>query len=126
MRKGLSGQFAGLILMFAFWPIKVTSGVPLGGIGAGKVEINSKGKMVNLTIANNRSAPTPWMRGFHVLVRPDDSEPFFMESGLPIKEFNRYEPESMSYTGRYPFATLTAKKGAVEATMEVFSPIIPH
>jgi non-lysosomal glucosylceramidase len=108
------------------WPIKVESGVPLGGIGAGKVEINSKGKMVNLTIANNRSAPTPWMRGFHVLVRPDDSEPFFMESGLPMKNFSKYEPESMSYTGRYPFATLTAKKGNVEATMEVFSPMIPH
>ena len=105
---------------------RLTSGVPLGGIGTGKVEINNRGKMVNLTIANNWARPRRRMRGFHVMVRPDDSEPFFIETGLPMREFSRYEPDSMTYTGRYPFATLTAKKGAVEATLEAFSPIIPH
>jgi non-lysosomal glucosylceramidase len=105
---------------------KLLSGVPLGGIGAGKVEINNKGKMVNLTFLNNWSFPIPIMRAFHVLVRPDDGEPFFVEYGLPIKKFFRYEPDSMTYTGKYPFATLNAKKGNVEVTMEVFSSIIPH
>ena len=105
---------------------KLTSGVPLGGIGTGKVEINNRGKLVNLTIANNWARPRRRMRGFHVMVSPDDSEPFFIETGLPMKKFHRYEPDSMAYTGRYPFATLTAKKGAVEVTLEAFSPIIPH
>ena len=104
----------------------LTSGVPLGGIGAGKLEIDNRGKMVNLTIANNWGQPIPWLRGFHVLVRPDDSEPFFLEYGLPMKKLYAYEPDEMTYTGRYPFATLRASKGAVTANMEAFSPIIPH
>ena len=104
----------------------LTSGVPLGGIGAGKVEINNKGKLVNLTIANNWSTPIPWMRAFHVMIKPDGSEPFFLEYGLPIKKFYRYEPDSMTYTGEYPFAKVEAKKGSLSATMEVFSSIIPH
>jgi uncharacterized protein (DUF608 family) len=104
---------------------KLNSGVSMGGIGAGKVEINNRGKMVNLTIANNWGTPRRLMRGFHVLVRPDGSEPFFLEYGLPIKKFYGYEPDAMTYTGRYPFTWLTAKKGAVEATLEAFSPIIP-
>jgi non-lysosomal glucosylceramidase len=103
----------------------LAAGVPLGGIGAGKVEINNRGKMVNLTIANNWGLPQMWMRGFHILIRPDDGEPFFIESGMPIKQFYKFEPDSLTYLGEYPFATLKARKGTVEATVEVFSPIIP-
>jgi uncharacterized protein (DUF608 family) len=105
---------------------KLASGLPLGGIGAGKVEIDNKGKMVNLTIHNNWLFPHAWMRGYHVLVKPDDSEPFFIEYGLPIKKFYVHEPESMTFTGEYPFVTLKAKKGPVTATLEAFSPIIPN
>ena len=104
----------------------LTSGVPLGGIGAGKVEVNNKGKLVNLTIANNWSMPIPWMRGFHVMIKPNESSPFFLEYGLPIKKFYVYEPDSMTYTGEYPFAKIEATKGSFKATMEVFSSLIPH
>jgi non-lysosomal glucosylceramidase len=103
----------------------LAGGVPLGGIGAGKVELNNRGKLVNLTIANNWATPYLWMRGFHILVRPDDAEPFFVEVGVPIKQFYKFEPDSLSYVGEYPFATLTAKKGDVKAVVEVFSAIIP-
>jgi non-lysosomal glucosylceramidase len=103
----------------------LASGVPLGGIGAGKVELNNKGKLVNLTVSHNWGQPYPWMRGFHILVRPDDGEPFFVEVGVPIKQFYKYEPDSLEYVGEYPFATLTAKKGNLKAVVEVFSSIIP-
>jgi uncharacterized protein (DUF608 family) len=104
----------------------LSSGVPLGGIGAGKVEINNLGKMINLTIANNWQSPMLLMRGFHVLVRPEDADPFFMESNLPMIDFEKYEPDEMRYRGEYPFATLMVRKGKVEATLELFSPIIPR
>ncbi len=104
---------------------KLTAGVPLGGIGAGKVEINNKGKMVNLTIANNWGNPIPWMRGFHVLIRPDDSEAFFIERNLPTKELYGLEADEMTYIGEYPFATIRAKKGTVAVSMEAFSPMVP-
>jgi hypothetical protein len=45
----------------------VVSGVPLGGMGAGKVEINNKGKMINITIANNWQNPIKTMPGFNKL-----------------------------------------------------------
>src|SRR6185437_1043094 len=49
----------------------------------------------------------------------------FMENDVFIRVFYSFEPDIMSYDGKYPFATLRAKKGDVHATMEVFSPIIP-
>jgi len=103
----------------------LAGGVPFGGIGAGKVEIDNEGKMANLTIANNWGSPTPKMRGFHVFVKPDDGAPFFIEKFLPMQNFSDYEPDELSYRGEFPFATLRAKKGGVEATMEVFSSLIP-
>ena len=100
-------------------------GVPFGGIGTGKVEIDNEGKMTNLTIANNWGSPTPKMRGFHVFVKPNDAVPFFIEKFLPMRNFGEYEPDDLSYRGEFPFATLKAAKGPVEATMEVFSSLIP-
>ena len=100
-------------------------GVPFGGIGTGKVEIDNEGKMSNLTILHNWGSPTPKMRAFHVFVVPDDGAPFFIEKFLPMKNFSDYEPDELSYRGEFPFATLKAKKGTIEATMEVFSSLIP-
>src|SRR5579872_2329781 len=99
--------------------------VPFGGIGTGKVEIDNEGKMSNLTIANNWGVPTRRMRGFHVFVRPDDGEPYFVEKFLPMKNFSAYEPDDLTYRGEFPFATLKATKGSIEATMEVFSSLVP-
>lgn len=104
----------------------LAGGVPFGGIGTGKVEIDNEGKMSNLTIANNWGTPTPKMRGFHVFVKPDDGSAFFIEKFLPIRNSSEFEPDQLTYRGEYPFATLKAQKGTVEATMEVFSSIIPR
>ena len=105
---------------------ELASGLPLGGIGAGKVELDNAGKMVNLTIHNNWLHPWTRMRGYHVMVRPDDSQPFFIEYGLPMLKFSAFEPDSMTFTGEYPFVTIKAKKGSVTGTLEAFSPIIPN
>jgi non-lysosomal glucosylceramidase len=101
-------------------------GVPFGGIGTGKVEIDNEGKMVNLTIANNWGSPISAIRGFHVFVQPDDGKPFFVEKFLAIKDFSEYEPEELTYTGKFPFAVLKANKGPVTAEAEFFSPFIAN
>ena len=101
------------------------AGVPFGGIGAGKLEIDNEGKIVNLTIANNSGFPTPTMRGYHVFVLPDDNKPFFIEKFLPMKGFSDFEPDDLVLEGKFPFAFLRARKGSVEATMEASSPLIP-
>lgn len=105
---------------------ELAGGVPFGGFGTGKVEINNEGKMVNLTIANNWGTPILRMRGFHVFVRPDDGAPFFIEKFLSMKNFSEYEPDELSYKGEFPFATLKARKGNVEASMDAFSALIAN
>ncbi len=104
---------------------KLEGGVPFGGIGTGKVEIDNQGKMSNLTIANNWGTPIPRMRAFHVFVKPDDGAPFFIERDLPMNDFSVYEPDDLTYRGEFPFAVLKARKESIEATMEVFSLLIP-
>jgi len=42
---------------------EIGSKVPLGGIGAGKIEIDNNGKMINLTIVNNWTFPIKEMLG---------------------------------------------------------------
>ncbi|BCU67923.1 hypothetical protein HS7_13600 [Sulfolobales archaeon HS-7] len=104
---------------------EIRAGVPLGGIGTGKIEINNKGKMINVTIFNNRGFPIRKVRGFHILIIPDHGEPFFLERELPFLTLN-YEPNRLLYEGSYPFFTLTGEKGNVVAKVRGFSPIIPH
>jgi len=101
----------------------VVSGVPLGGMGAGKVEINNKGKMINITIANNWQNPIKTMPGFHIMIAPCDSPPFFAEVDLPFKDQFIKEP-LLTYIGYYPFTRLRAELDHVESNIEFFSPII--
>ncbi len=100
------------------------AGVPLGGIGAGKIEISNKGRLINLTIANNWSFPIREMPGFHVFVLPDDGEPFFLQSELIFLELNKLAVP-LEYEGRYPFAVLRGGRSGVRAELEAFSALIP-
>ncbi|BCU70025.1 GH116 family glycosyl hydrolase [Stygiolobus caldivivus] len=102
----------------------VEVGVPLGGIGAGKVEISNKGKMINLTVANNWSSPIKEMMGYHVFILPDDSEPFFLQSELIFLDLNKLAIP-LEYEGLYPFAFIKGSKNNVKAELEAFSALIP-
>lgn len=100
-------------------------GVPFGGIGTGKIEIDNRGKMSNVTISNNWGSPIKQVRGFHVFISPDEGPNFFVEKFLPMKDFSEYEPDELTYTGDFPFASLKARKGKVEANVEIFSSLVP-
>jgi len=104
------------------------AGVPLGGIGAGKLEIDNKIKIVNVTIANNFTNPIKILRGFHIFIKPEGEKGFFFQrdyevNGLyKIPEFNG----NIIYEGLYPFVTIRGKNEKIEIELEAFSPIIPH
>ncbi|QXJ29175.1 putative glycosidase [Saccharolobus shibatae B12] len=98
--------------------------LPLGGIGAGKVEISNKGKLVNLTIANNWTKPIREMPGFHIFVKPNNREPFFLQSELIFLELNKLSTR-LRYEGLYPFVRIKGSKDGIDAEVEAFSPIIP-
>ncbi|NON62978.1 GH116 family glycosyl hydrolase [Acidianus sp. RZ1] len=100
-----------------------SQGVPMGGIGAGKVEINGEVKLVNISIANNWSSPFKIMRGFHVFFKPNETDGVFLQRrvGQSIKEFQG----DLVYEGEYPF-TRISMKGKYLVNFEAFSPIIPR
>ncbi|WP_229570131.1 GH116 family glycosyl hydrolase [Saccharolobus caldissimus] len=104
---------------------KLVAGVPLGGIGAGKIEINNKGKIVNVTIFNNKGFPIPNIRGFHILIKPDDGNPFFLEKDLPFISLKNLESDIITYRGLYPFIYLIGIKNKIRAKLTAFSPLIP-
>ncbi len=102
---------------------EVRCGLPLGGIGAGKVEIARDGRLRNLTIHNNIDAPfyhpegcflAAWIDGRARVLRDDPV------AGLPAVG-------SIGFRGRYPFAELSCGDPDWPTRVEVraWSPICP-
>ncbi|WP_126450816.1 GH116 family glycosyl hydrolase [Sulfodiicoccus acidiphilus] len=90
------------------------AGLPLGGVGAGKVEIDPKGKMRNLTIFNNWSRPLPQARGFHLFLN-SGSRGTFLECGVPVHGMESNSSPFL-YEGRYPLLTLSTLGTEVKLT----------
>lgn len=113
---------------------KVKSGVPFGGIGAGKLEILPNGLFNAFTFQNNWSAPFggtadfPGILGYHLGV-------WFKEPGRPAKAYLLQTPHVMSYPvakaityeGIFPRATLRYElaEPGLDVSLHVFSPWIP-
>ncbi|MCY0860666.1 MAG: GH116 family glycosyl hydrolase [Sulfolobaceae archaeon] len=106
---------------------RIIAGVPLGGIGAGKLEFDNKIRIVNVTITHNWNNPIKLLRGFHIYLKEDGEEKgrvLQKDSGLTrVPELNG----EIIYEGRYPFVNIRAKLDNEKIVeIEAFSPIIPH
>jgi len=107
---------------------RLVAGVPLGGIGTGKLEIDNRIKIINVTISNNWTKPIKILRGFHIFIKPKGEKRgggflFQRDSGLyRLSEFRG----DIIYEGMYPFVMVKGKNEKIEVTLEAFSPIIPH
>ncbi|BCU68026.1 hypothetical protein HS7_14630 [Sulfolobales archaeon HS-7] len=104
----------------------VKGGMPLGGIGAGKIEITPRGELVNFNLGNNWSKPIRKLEAFHILVKPEKGEPFLLQD--PVTPFYYLPNLSTPLEGdmKYPIANLIAKRGDVEARVTYFSALIPE
>lgn len=122
------------------------SGIPLGGLGAGSIELCSSGYLHNWNIFNNR----PWGAGpstdimdrdglyFGMTVRMPGTKPCSMLLGKPVP-FHPHlndpyvmpwleHPEHIEFRGRFPEARLryVAESGfPVRVELRAFSPFIP-
>ncbi len=179
MKKLLSLSFAGFLLLFACNPVaersssdqgatdkpaiveKYTkhdaarSGVALGGLGTGYVELRKDGKFYNWTIMNNYPLGVgpifqipQWPRDgweenlqFFIVryqVEGEDAKMKLLQINNTINEagmesVDYYFPwlsriENIEYAGRFPFVNMkfTDSEMPFDITMEAFSPFIPH
>ena len=108
------------------------SGVPLGGIGVGKVELLTDGSLGGCVINHNWDRPTGWLRGAFIGVRARQGEgqPVARMLRLPCAE--EYEGVSniarTYYKGFFPQAQMYFEDPElpVLVRMLAWSPLIPH
>lgn len=112
----------------------VYSGVPLGGIGTGKIEINPDGTFGSITLRNNWTNPlgyrnpknktshTEHVPGFHLAIRTDSAATLLQN--IPLNNYPT--TKRIHYKGEYPFTKVTyyPKNIPIIVTLEAFSPLI--
>lgn len=114
-------------------------GVPMGGVGAGCIEMGHDGRFRNITINNNRTSSTriPRSPGELLAVRVSRRGKTFTRvlqssSDIPFEEAGispGFTPEEqLTWRGLYPTAryALNDPKFPIEVRWRAFSPIIPY
>ena len=106
----------------------VRSGVPLGGIGAGKLEIMPSGVFDNFTFLNNIHRPLNGIPGFNFCIWVKDKNKKFLKvlSTQPVMDCQNIE--SIKFNGSFPFAHLEYqdRELPIEVSLEAFSPFVKH
>lgn len=117
----------------------VMPAVPLGGLGAGAIEVGRDGWFRNITINNNRSRAEriPLAEASFLAIsirRGDTSYTRYLQVGRPgLRESEPGEPARLSngdveWRGLYPTAHFhnTDPASPVDMTWTVFSPVVPY
>lgn len=108
---------------------RIHSGVPLGGIGAGKLELTPDGLLNNFTFQNNWSDPLsggvdyPGILGFHFGVRSGKKAALLQT--IPLSDCPRVK--RIRYEGIFPRVKLFYEHPdlGLQVEMEVYSPWLP-
>lgn len=113
----------------------VKSGVPLGGIGAGKLEIMPSGVLDNFTFLNNYTKPltnsteneTLGVLGYHFGIYYKDNKKKVSKLLQTVKIANYPTIENIKYKGEFPFAHLDYEDSEIplKISLEACSPFIP-
>jgi len=113
------------------------NGVPLGGVGTGKLEITSDGVFRHFTINNNYIFPIEEVRGTFFAFFTQDAERkrakilqtrtlLDFPEGLLDKDEILMPSEGIISKGLYPKTNISYINSGVEVSLEAFSPIIPR
>lgn len=117
---------------------KLKSGVPLGGIGAGKIEILPNGTLDFFTIQNNLSNPltnskpkkeAEGVLGFHFGIQTRTNQGQTVARLLQTVKIANYDTvERIEYEGRFPFARLVFKDKElpIDVILEAIAFFIPQ
>ncbi|MFH1622866.1 MAG: GH116 family glycosyl hydrolase [Candidatus Omnitrophota bacterium] len=113
----------------------VKSGVPLGGIGAGKLEIMPSGVLDKFTFLNNCNRPltnsseneTIGTLGYHFGIYCKDTKKKTSKLLQTVRIANYPTVENIKYKGEFPFVHLDYEDSDIplRISLEAFSPFIP-
>ena len=107
------------------------SGLPLGGIGAGKIELMTDGAFGDFTNQHNWDRPYAWAKGAFGVIRVQSAGGTVLRV-LRLKGDNEYAGvQNIAHTrmqGWFPRATIDYSDPDLPVTVRLnaFSPLIPH
>jgi uncharacterized protein (DUF608 family) len=108
------------------------SGLPLGGIGNGKIELMTDGSFGNFTNQSNWDRPYPWAKGAFAAIRVQSTAAAPVARILRLQSEGEYAGvDNIAHTkmqGWFPRAHIDYSDPAlpVKVTLDAFSPLIPH
>jgi len=108
------------------------SGVPLGGIGVGKIELMTDGSFGNFTNQHNWDRPYGWAKGAFAAVRAQSGDAPAVTRMLRLKGDSEYTGvDNIAHTrmqGWFPRAQVDYTDAALPVTVRLnaFSPLIAH
>ena len=105
---------------------RLASGMPLGGIGTGKIELFTDGRFGNLTLNNNFHQPIENPPGCFAAVRVSGATGAIAK-GLYWQKSESHGVQSTQMQGVYPTATVTFEDAElpISVRLRAFSPQVP-
>lgn len=105
-------------------------GVPMGGIGAGKIELDSQGVLTAITINNNCEVPIYKTRGcfFGVWANRGEQKDAMLLQTTDLSGNDLPVADRIAFRGRFPKAELSYYKEGfpVEVSLCAFSSLVPY
>jgi|GEM_PF-1341068 len=108
------------------------SGLPLGGIGNGKIELMTDGSFGNFTNQHNWDRPYRWAKGAFAAVRVQEEGGTAVAKILRLQKGEEYtgvsDVQHTRMQGWFPRAQIDYADDAlpVKVRLDAFSPLIPH
>ena len=105
-------------------------GVPMGGIGAGKIELDSEGVLTAITINNNCEVPIYKTPGsfFAAWASTEEQTDSFLLQTTNLGNIQAPLADKIDFDGKFPRARLTYKKAnfPINISLSAFSPLVPY
>ena len=107
-------------------------GVPMGGIGAGKIELDKNGILTAITINNNCEVPIYKTPGsfFAAWAKSNETQPpqAFLLQTENLTNIDAELADKISFDGRFPRAQLSYEKAnfPVKISLSAFSSLVPY